>query len=179
MYTEDDLVAGVKNGSSTAVRHLLSEYQHYMYTICYNVLRNREEAEEATQDSFLKVIKAIPHYTKNGKLTTWMYAIAYRTSLDYLKKRKHTISLENIEISIENNQSDHGAKNDKLERINTIINELPPEDAGLIRVYYMEQMSVKELSDYLGQSESNVKVRLHRIRKKIALMAQKPQLEKI
>jgi RNA polymerase sigma-70 factor (ECF subfamily) len=172
MYTDQELVQHISQNSEKHIRYFIKKYQNYLYTICISVLRNKEEAEEATQDSFLKVFKALPTYTPNGKLTTWMYTVAYRTSLDYLKKRKHT-----EEISPESGGTyEFGAELLNKERdheLSLLINKLPPEEAGLIRLFYLEEQSIKEIAKELDYSESNVKVKLYRARKALYAEAKK------
>lgn len=166
MLDETQLLKGLKKGSREAVDELLNQYQHYIFTICLSVLKMKEEAEEATQDTFLKILKAVPEFDQRGKLTTWIYPIAYRTALDYLKKRKPTKELitdSDIQIEVIN-ESETG---DRMDRVQRAINALPPEEAGLIRMFYLEQLSIKELSEYLEMTESNLKVKLYRTRKKI------------
>jgi len=142
-----------------------------VYTICISVLKVKEEAEEATQDTLIKVLKAAPNYVKKGKLSTWIYPIAYRTSLDYLKKSKRNVlatSSELLEnVSSADIESGEDEKQNRSAQILKVIEQLKPEEAGLIRMFYFDQLSISELSAHLNQTESNIKVKLYRARKRI------------
>ncbi len=176
MITEDQLIRGVINGDQKAIRHLLDEYQDYIYSICYSVLRTKEESEEATQDTFLKIIKALPRYVKRGKLSTWIYSVAYRTALDYLRKRKITEEIDNYDREEE---ADIEARITGVERstvLAKLIDKLNPKDSALIRMHYFEEMSIKELANITSLSESNVKVKLYRSRKMLSQLIKKENI---
>ena len=59
-----------------------------MYSVCMSILKNPAEAQEATQDTFIKAHRALDNYNADSKFSSWLYKIAYRTSLDYLEKKK-------------------------------------------------------------------------------------------
>lgn len=176
MFSEEQLIKKVVEGNRLAISQLLERYESYIYTICFTVLRTKAEAEEATQDTFMKIIRALPKYEKQGKLTTWMYSVAYRTALDYLKKRKNTSDLNGYDIGTAPAVEGVIESNEKSATLAQLIDHLPYEDRRLIRMYYLEEMSVKELSDIVGLTESNVKVKLYRARKSLAEYARKNRL---
>jgi len=173
MYAEDQLIRDVIKGEKKAINHLISEYQNYIYTICIGVLKTKQEAEEATQDSFLKIIRALPDYIKKGKLTTWMYSVAYRTSLDYLKKRKSTTEINGFDQGVPNQIEEKLQTEERNQSLLDLIDKLNPEDAGLIRMYYLEEMSIKEVAALTDMSESNIKIKLFRSRKLLGELAKK------
>ena len=173
--SEEQLIKDLTKGSESAVHALINTHQHYVYSICFSVLKVKEEAEEATQDTFLKVIKASSSYVKKGKLTTWIYPIAYRTSLDYLKRRKNLkYDVYDEKTMAKFSSSDETLLEDKRAKsIFQALDSIDPKDAGLIRMFYLDQLSIKELANHLEQSESNIKVRLHRARKKVMTILEK------
>ena len=88
--SDGQLIDAVIAGDQASYRSLVERYQNYIFTITYNVLKNREEAEEAAQDVFIKVYKTLRSFERKSKFSTWLYTIAFRTALDY-QKRKNTI----------------------------------------------------------------------------------------
>lgn len=176
MITEDQLIQGVINGDQKAIRHLLNEYQDYIYSICYSVLRTKEESEEATQDTFLKIIKALPRYVKKGKLSTWMYSVAYRTALDYLRKRKITEEIGGHDREDKGDIEERITDEEKRNALTKLIDKLNPRDSALIRLHYFEEMSIKELANITNLSESNVKVKLYRSRKTLAQLVKRENI---
>jgi RNA polymerase sigma factor (sigma-70 family) len=86
--SDGQLIDAVIRGDQAAYRSLIDRYQKYVFTIAYNILKNREEAEEAAQDVFIKVYKTLRGFERKSKFSTWLYTIAYRTALDYQKKEE-------------------------------------------------------------------------------------------
>jgi RNA polymerase sigma-70 factor (ECF subfamily) len=182
MHSDDQLINQILNGNSTSFRELMSKYQNYMYSVCLSILKTKTEAEEATQDTFVKIYRSLDKYNSESKFSSWAYKIAYRTSLDYIRKRKPTTELEKVA------HSDHGQalQSDKVlfdkevnNQILSAINRLPGDEAGLIRMFYLEEMKTQELVEASGLSKSNVKVKLFRARKKLAeiIHSQFPEIE--
>ena len=85
MSEDQLLIQRLVNRDQQALKELMERYQHYVYTILSSMLHDHEAAE-ASQDTFIKVYRSINRFESNSKLTTWIYKIAYRTGLDYLKK---------------------------------------------------------------------------------------------
>lgn len=171
MNSDDQLIASILEGDNISFRILVEKYQNYVYSICLSVLKNKAESDEAAQDTFLKVNSSLKSYNAGSKFSSWIYKIAYRTSLDYIRKRKATVDLDVV------NYTDHGlAKksdqslydNEVSEIMLNAISKLPGDEAGLVRMFYLEEMNIKELMEASGLSKSNVKVKLYRARKKLA-----------
>ena len=171
MNTEIQLIQNCLKGDQSALSQLISQYQNQMYSVCLSILKKPDEAQEATQDTFIKMYNALNKFNPDSKFSSWLYKIAYRTSLDYLRKRKKTVDIEEVAFSMENNElnNEDVLINDELSKqLLNAINLLNPEEAGIIRMFHLEEMSVKELADITGMSISNVKVKLFRGRKKLA-----------
>lgn len=170
MKTESQLIQKVINGEKQAFAQFIDLFQDRLYTVCFSILKNNGDAQEATQDTFIKAFKAIHSFESNAKLSTWLYKIAYRTSLDYLRKRKGTMSIDEVkqgliphEFNKENIEQKELKKN-----LSQAIELLKEEEAGLIRMFYLEEMSIKELQEITGLNKSNIKVKLFRARKKLS-----------
>lgn len=173
MLTDKQIIQQILAGDQNAFSQLVSRYQDHMYTVCYNILKTRDEAQEATQDTFLKAYKAMAGYKEDAKLSSWLYKIAYRTSLDLIRKRKKTTDLDVVSYGLsDKSQSvvDDMEQSDINKALNAAIMKLEPKEAGLIKMFYLEEMSTKELANLSGESLSNVKVILFRARKKLAII---------
>ncbi|NNC50035.1 MAG: RNA polymerase sigma factor [Flaviramulus sp.] len=161
-------------GDTNAFSVLVDRYKDLVYTLTLRMLKNREEAEEVSQDTFIKVYKSLNKFKGDSKFSTWIYKIAYNTSLDRLKKNKKFIN--NVAI---NEFTEHQVKTidnalnklEKKEREHTIqecLNLLPSENSFLLTLYYYEELSLEEISKIIGITPNNVKVKLFRSRKKLA-----------
>ena len=87
----------VFEGDTKAFTVLVDRYKDLVFTLSLRMLKNREEAEEVAQDTFIKVFKSLDKFKGDAKFSTWIYRIAYNTSLDYLKKNKKL--LNNVSIN--------------------------------------------------------------------------------
>lgn len=160
--------------------HIIDQYGDLVMTICKRILIDDRLVEEATQDTFVKAYKNLDRFRADCSLKTWIYRIAYHTAIDYTRKKKQKlVSYEEIPFD----RPDHSAGNphqnmeDREQKIwvQNSIGHLPPEQAALITLYYMEEKNVKEVSEITGLSESNVKIKLFRARKSLAEILVKSQ----
>ena len=163
----------VLEGDINAFSILVERYQNLVYTVVYRVVKNKEQAEEVAQDTFVKAYESLVKYRGEAKFSTWLYTIAYRKSLDLVKSNRRLITSELIE---EINEGDIEQVTDALsylqeqERKKIIaesILKLPQETAVLVTLYYFEEKNIKEIADIVGLTADNVKIKLFRSRKKL------------
>jgi RNA polymerase sigma-70 factor (ECF subfamily) len=137
------------------------------------MVRSREDAEELSQDVFMKAFRHLDTFKGESSFSTWLYRIAYNTAISETRKKKwEYLAIE--EAQIENVSEEQVAAamgiSDELEpirRLELAMEKLPPNDKALILLFYMEDKSVDEIAQISGLSQSNVKTRMHRIRKKL------------
>ena len=167
---EAQAIALARNGDHGAFAWLISTYKHMVHTACYRILRHREEAEEATQDSFVKAYQNLGSYKGGSKFSTWLFSIAYRTAISQLRKRRDGIStLDDLSAGQEPSEGASAAveTSDRTAALNKALARLPAEDAAIVSFFYLEEMSVEEIVTVTGLGASNVKVKLHRSRKRL------------
>jgi len=172
MEKKDDIyyINLVKGGQSNAFSYIVEKYQDIVFSIALKVLRNRDDAEEMAQESFIKAYKSIHTFKGNAKFSTWLYRITYNTCISEIRKRKmHFSSTEEIEIRDETQEinMDGIPEENRAKAIKEAMNQLPEDEYTLILLYYFEEQSVEEISKVTGLSESNTKVKLFRARKKL------------
>ncbi len=160
-------------GDTQAFGVLVERYQDFIYTITLRMVKNREEAEEVAQDSFIKAFESLASFRGESKFSSWLYSIAYRKALDRLRQqqRKRTTQLveeatEGDAVLVENALHYLEAK-ERSEIIQEAIMKLPEEEAAIITFYYFEAQSVKEIAAITSLTEDNVKIKLFRSRKKL------------
>ena len=145
-----------------------------VYTLAMRVLRNKEDAEEIAQDTFIKAYQSIGSFKGEAKLSTWLYKIAYHKCLDYVKKNKRrpqTASWEwkdHDQYTASEEDWDILEAREKRHMIDQALAQLPGDDGVLLTLFYFETFSLKEISGILNLSLNTVKVRLHRSRKRLA-----------
>lgn len=177
---DQQLVEAVLKGNQSAFRQLVERYKDYVFTVCFRVLQQREEAEEASQDVFIKVYRTLGSFEQKSKFSTWLYTVAYRTALDKVRTRKKG----NISIDQEDNylqipdQENRGAEqliNTELLKTQLIkaIRQLKPQDAAVVTLFYLKEKSIKEIVEITGLTTTNVKTKLHRTRESLRKHLQK------
>ena len=164
----------VLQGDTRAFATLVDQYKNLVFTLSLKMLQNREEAEEAAQDAFVKVFKSLNSFKNDAKFSTWVYKITYNNCLDRLKKRKRSRQVfpidefTDLEVTSLINALDTIVENEQKHLIRETLQQLLPEENFLLILYYYDENSLKEISIIMGINENNLKIKLFRTRKKLA-----------
>lgn len=171
--SDEHYIQQVLDGDSKAFSQLVDKHKHMVFTVALRILRNREDAEEIAQDAFVKAYQSLATFKKEAKFSTWLYKIAYNTSIS--KTRKKKLETAPIEVNVVENYSlDEIFENMETLEINEqkliikkLYEALNPEEGMLITLYYFQNVHTEEIAEITKLSQSNVKVKLHRIRQKM------------
>ncbi len=163
----------VLNGETSSYTHLVNKYKDMVFTVCYRILKQHEDAEDTAQVTFIKAFNKLNSFNGDSKFSTWIYTIAYRTAISKTKL-----------IKLDSTDNDHYLESDsedtfpQLEEmknkeqqlyIQKAINSLQELDGVIITLFYIDDCSIQEIVEITGLSESNVKVKLHRARKQLKI----------
>jgi RNA polymerase sigma-70 factor (ECF subfamily) len=163
----------IKAGDIRAFAAIVSDYQQMVFTIVLKIVENREDAEDITQEIFVKVFKSLEKFKEESEFSTWLYRIAYNTTLSELRKKKlFFTSIDDNLMTINETYTDEKEEEEleiKLQYLDIALKKLPPDEIFLVTLYYMDEQSIEDISIISNLSASNVKVKLHRIRKKLAV----------
>jgi len=170
---DNHYIERVINGDIPAYASLVEKHKNLVFSIAMKILNNREDAEEIAQDTFLKAYNSLKSFEKKSKFSTWLYRIAYNGAVS--KKRKKKLDVVEIDDHIMFNYSTDEISNNvnqlnetvQTQLIEKALSKLPEEDNLLITLFYKSEHSIEDISYITGLSQSNVKVKLHRIRKKL------------
>ena len=181
--TEKGLIHRIRNGEPEAFSELLHQYQHKVHALIFQIVSSREDAEELTQDVFVKAYQKIGSFRGESAISTWIYRIAYNTAISAIRRKKpvflnldeKTISEIPDEMVDEVLSSDHDEK--LLQSIQQAIRKLIPEEKALISLFYTKGRSIKEIASIMKLSVENVKVKLYRTRRKIVWIINQAQNE--
>lgn len=170
-YKDDNYyIDKVINGQTNYFSYIVEKYQDIVYSIAFKVLKNREDAEEIAQESFVKAFKSLHTFRGSAKFSTWMYRITYNTSITEVRKKKiRFTSTDDIQIGEEVEEMDlDGIPAEKREKaIKAAMEKLPEDEYTLVLLFYFEDQSIEEICKVTGLTESNAKVKLFRARKKL------------
>jgi RNA polymerase sigma-70 factor, ECF subfamily len=170
-------------GNPVAFSKLLESYQKPVYNLCYRMLGNAEDAEDASQETFLRAYKSIRRYDRGRSFSTWLLSIAAHYCIDQIRKRRMTVvSIEDLPVP---DLPDHalgleatvGLK-EQQKRVRALLETLDATDRAAVIMYYWYDFSYEEISRSLSLTESAVKSRLHRARRAMAQIwvEQQPQM---
>ncbi len=166
-------ITKVINGDTNAFVYLVDNYKNMVFSLAFKMTKNREEAEEISQDTFIKAYKNLKKFKGDSKFSTWLYRIAYHTSLDNIKKNKNNNNTFEInEITFNQIQSVENIlegieRKERAKIIDECLLQLPEEERSIIWMFYYDDLSLKEIMEVTSLSEANLKVKLHRARKKL------------
>lgn len=178
MEQKDEIyyITRILDGETEYFSVLLDRYSRPLYSLIVQIVGCPEDAEELLQDVFLKAYRNLSGYKRESKLSTWLYRIAYNVAISATRKKKQEFLY--IEESTINNVPDEkahevidlAADEEQINRLVSAIDHLSGEEKALITLFYYEDKSIEEISEVMKLSVSNVKVRLHRTRKKIYVL---------
>jgi RNA polymerase sigma-70 factor (ECF subfamily) len=173
-YQDDNFyIDRVLSGDVGAYAQLVAKHKNLVFSIALKILNNREDAEETAQDCFVKVFHALKTFEKKSKFSTWLYRIVYNAAISKTRKKKlEMVPMDNYVIhNYTDEQSDEGmySMDPDLQKglIEKAMQKLTNDENLLITLFYKGDNSIEDISNITGLSMSNVKVRLHRIRKKL------------
>jgi RNA polymerase sigma-70 factor (ECF subfamily) len=165
-------IAKVINGDTNSFAYLVDSYKDMVYSLAYKMTKNKEESEEVSQDTFIKAYKNLNKFKGESKFSTWLYRIAYHTSLDQIKKNKNkSTSFEIHEVTLNQIQSTDDIlqgieRKERAQIRDECLLRLPEEERSILWLFYYDEVSLKEIVEVTSLSEANVKVKLHRARKR-------------
>lgn len=172
--TEQELIVGLKSGSGSAFKELVETRQNLVYNTCLGFLQNQQDAEDITQDVFIKVFESIQQFKGESALSTWIYRVTVTTSLEFLrrKKRKKRAGFLTPIFGIGNEQQVEipdfhhpGIQLDNREKAAILfkaIRQLPENQQIAFILNKVEGLSYQEVTQVMEMSLSAVESLLHR-----------------
>ena len=179
VLTDAYYIEKIQAGETECFAILLDRYSRPVFSLIVKIAGSREDAEELTQDVFLKAFRSLSSFQGNSLFSTWLYRIAYNVAISATRKKQYewlTVEETMIENVPENEISDEVERLEKEEqlcRLEKALEQLLPDERALVSLFYMQEKQVDEIVSITGLSVSNVKTKLHRIRKKMLFLMQK------
>jgi len=177
-FNEKDIIKRLRDGDIQAMRPLMAMYRNYVFTLTLRIVKKKELAEEATQDVFVKVFRKIKSFDGRSKFRSWLYAVAYRTALNYLDKKElkaadRLLRPEDIyEIPGFIPSDEMIFRQDMKSILWDAINRLPQIQALCITLFYLQELPVNEVAEVLKVPSNTVKTNLFRGRKTLFYLLQ-------
>ncbi|MEO6630565.1 MAG: sigma-70 family RNA polymerase sigma factor [Mucilaginibacter sp.] len=169
-----ELIDQVLAGNQAAYADLVKRHQRFVFTLAIRFAKGREDAEEIAQDCFIKAYRSLGSFQRQSKFSTWLYSIVYTTAMTFLrKKRVDTDSIDDDATFIQvENQSSAFDVNDAENKsrsfyLNQAIEQLLPDDATIITMFYKGEQSLEEIAQAMGMEANTIKVKLFRARQRL------------
>lgn len=171
--SDGELVARARAGDERAVVALYQRYVGEVYGFAYNQLGRVQDAEDATSETFLRLVGALDAFDGRSSLRTWLYAIARNAVRDHWRRqqrRPQTVDLDEARLAPE--PPEPAAANRRATALgNAVMERLPERYRQVLSLRILEGRSVRETAQELGLSEGNVKVLQHRALHRAARIA--------
>ena len=171
---DNELISKVLSGDQQAYAGLVNRYQNYVFTLAMRFTKNREDAEEVSQDIFIKAYRALADFRGASKFSTWLYTIVNTTCITFLRKKKLEVhSLDNEKVFEVADSQDSGMRANLVEQksrvamVSNAIKMLSSDDAEVITLFYKSEQTLEEIALILGIESNTAKVRLHRARTRL------------
>ena len=179
MAREDDvqLIHRILSGDDAAFNTLIQRYQKGVHALVWRKVGDFHYAEEITQDTFLKAYKNLPTLRNPNQFAGWLYVIANRLCMNWVQRRKPAMqSLENVSVEeIEESsyiqhiseQRETEAAENRREIVQKLLEKLPESERTVMTLYYLGEMTTREIGRFLGVSANTITSRLQRARKRL------------
>ncbi len=163
LSTTDLRESGSQAGRAPDFADVFDEFQRPIYNYLLRMTQNHAEAEDLTQETFVRVHRSLSSFRGEASLSTWLYRIATNASLDHFRRRatrqaKAALSLEETQVAAQSEMSDC---------VQGFIWRLPPAYRTVLVLHDLQGLKNREIADVLDCSLHTVKIRLHRARKKL------------
>lgn len=172
--SDNELITAILEGNTSAYAELVKRHQRYVFTLAMRYAKSREDAEEIAQDTFIKAYRALGTFKQSAKFSTWLFTITYTTAMTFLRKKRlltDSINDEESGMQLENHISAYQANGIEQRSgyvyLNQAIEQLMPDDAAIITLFYKAEQSLEEIGQALKLEPNTVKVKLHRARTRL------------
>lgn len=171
--TDEELVGKIVVANNTLLFGVLYDrYSKKVYNKCYSFAKDKQEAEDLTQDVFLKLFIQLHSFKEKSKFSTWLYSFTYNFCVNYVNRdrqrkldgKSDSIEDHNFHLSTLEDIAEEDLFELKISKLKIALNKIDPEDKAILLLKYQDDVSVKELQTLLNIKESAVKMRLKRAR---------------
>lgn len=177
---ELNIITRTLSGKTDEFTYFLDTYGQQVYSLIVRIVRSEADAEELTQGTFMKCFEHLSSFNAKSSFSTWLYRIAYNTAISFTRKKEPEVNVydEKIWNTISDTEIDETMNDESEENINKLykaLTMLQPDERALITLFYEQEKTIQEIQQILNVKESFIKVKLHRIRKKLYILMKKEE----
>lgn len=169
--TDEELVERVKGGEQRAFRLLVARYQSFVYTLIVRMVRDRQLAEDLAQETFLQMYRSLASFDARAKFSTWLYRIARNKVIDWSRSRAHKEQQGERELHdvfcTEDSVEDEVIRRDATRQLLQLMERLPDHYRAVLWMYYVHDLTGKEIAEQLHIPYRTVQTRIARGKKQL------------
>jgi RNA polymerase sigma-70 factor, ECF subfamily len=173
---EEGFLRLAQRGDEAAITQLVETYQRSVFGVCYRMLGEAKEAEDATQETLVKALTNLHSYDIDRPFRPWLLRIASNECIDRIRRRKETLSLDGMgedgawewKAGNSPNPESEMLHEERQAKVRAMLDELSPTDRTVVTLFYWENLSYAEIEQVTGLTISAIKSRLFRARRLIA-----------
>ncbi len=179
IFSDNRYIEEVLGGNTAAFEPVVRKYQDRIFAFVIRIVKSEEDAKDVTQEVFLKAFRKLDTFHGDAKFSSWLFQIAYHTAISQTRLQQKMMLQEDERKQLNSGEEAGNPMsimlgNERKRLVNQAIGMLPENEAAIVNLFYLEELSIQEIAEIMQLSEANVKVKLHRIRKKLS-----EQLKKI
>ena len=172
---ESHIIKEILNGKTEQYEYFLDRYGQQVFVLVDRIVSCQEDAEELTQDVFLKAFQQLSSFKAESSFSTWIYRIATNVAISAVRKKRNDVLRldDSVFANLSDTQVDEALEDEseeQMEHLQLAMNQLEADERALITLYYLEEKPLAEVAFILGMTDGNAKVKLHRIRKKLYVL---------
>ena len=178
-HQQDNIyISKVLEGDRNAFAYLVDKYKTMVYSIALRLVKDREEAEEISQDAFIKAYQSLASFKGKAKFSSWLYRIVYNTAISRLRQQPaDRVLLDESNITdtlyMESKENyDTLSAGERKKYLEKALDSLDSDERMFIILYYYEERNLDEIAEIAGLTKTNTKVKLFRARKKMLSVLQ-------
>ena len=165
---EQRLIARILNGHESDYGYFLERYGGEVFAIVSRLVPNREDAEELTQDAFVRAYSRLDSFTGRSSFSTWVCRIAYTITVSWLRKKRIKYLCIEDKSNLSDTEVDEVLEDEsRLDELRGAVALLKPDEQILLELYYFESRPLADIAYILDVEPGTIATRLHRIRRKL------------
>ena len=172
--SDEEIVQEIISKSNTLLfEFIYDRYSEKVYNKCISFVKNKDEAQDLTQDIFLKTYIKLRQFKGKSKFSTWLYTLTYNHCVNYVTRDKHsknaslTTQIADEDANLHIDVDDSILFQLKVDRLKKILEIIPSDDRMILLLKYQDDESIKDISNALDLSESAVKMRIKRAKARV------------
>ena len=172
-FTDEELVFKIVETNSCQLLALLyGRFYKAIYNRCYGFSKNKEEAEDLTHDVFIRLFTKLKTFKGNSKFSTWLFSIVYNTTISFLRKKQihwEEINEDRVDYQFGSTEtaSDLFKSEERMKYINEALSKMGEQQQVLVQLFYLEELSMKEIEEIIGIKMNSIKIGLMRARQNL------------